>query len=334
MKRPLAWPLVPAYGLAVVLKSAAYDHHLFRVQNLTRPVISVGNLSTGGTGKTPCVILLARLLAERGWNVDVLSRGYGRRSQAVARVNPQGTVEQYGDEPLLMARRGLDVYVGANRYLAGILAEKFSEEGPGSAPAIHLLDDGFQHRKLARTINIVLVQNRDLNDHLLPAGDLREPLRALQRADICILQADDSGLQDRVLRGMGETDPSRIWIMERKTILPCVTGKGLAFCAIGDPAGFFNALQAEGVDLMGKIAFADHHAFTRKNIEQIVERAQKLGTVFFVTTEKDNIRLPDSLRAQLERQCPLIIARLETSLANENNAIATLTRLLRDSAST
>ena len=139
--------------------------------------MSVGNLSAGGSGKTPFVLLLGELLKARSIKFDVLSRGYGRSSRGVLLVDPAGLPQQFGDEPLLIARKlRVPVIVGEDRYQAGVFAE--SRFGP----QVHLLDDGFQHRSLARDFDIALVTPQDANDRLLPAGRMRETLRALGRA--------------------------------------------------------------------------------------------------------------------------------------------------------
>ena len=214
-------PFTVPYGIAARIKNYAYDRRWLAPQKLSWPVISVGNLSVGGSGKTPLVLLLSDLLSQRGWNIDVLSRGYGRSSKTVARVDDAGTPEEFGDEPLLMARHGLSVYVGPRRYDAGQLAEKEAVTDSANSRGLHLLDDGFQHRKLAREIDIVLLQHADLHGQLLPAGRLREPLSGLRRADICVLRAEDADLSQRVLQLMGQpSDPAHIWILERQTTLP------------------------------------------------------------------------------------------------------------------
>ena len=158
------------------------DHVACRVR-----VISVGNLSAGGTGKTPFVILLGELLKARGIKFDVLSRGYGRSSKGVRLVDPSGLPTEFGDEPLLIARKlQMPVIVGEDRWQAGRFAEsKFG-------PQLHLLDDGFQHRALARDFDIVLVTPQDAADRLLPDGRLREPLHSLVRADAIVLASGAS----------------------------------------------------------------------------------------------------------------------------------------------
>lgn len=333
---PLLWPFTLPFAIATRLKNCAYDRRWLQPRTLSWPVISVGNLSVGGTGKTPLVLLLADRLSQRGWIVDVLSRGYGRSSKNVARVDRSGTPEEFGDEPLLMARHGLSVYVGTNRYDAGRFAEK--EVEPGSIPSgrLHILDDGFQHRKLARAIDIVLLRRTDLEDRLLPAGRLREPLVELRRADICILRAEDAGLFECLgqlmdpRRGLGR---GSIWIVERRTTLPSPAESipgALAFCAIGFAEEFFDGLRQAGLTLQSTIAFRDHHAYTPDDIETLKAAARRCGAKCFVTTEKDSMRLSPALRDSLEKQGPLHIAGLDVRLQREKDCLARLETLLQE----
>jgi tetraacyldisaccharide 4'-kinase len=341
-QRLLSWimsPLAFVYAAGSRLKNAAYDFRLFKPRRLTWPVVSVGNLSVGGTGKTPMVLLLANLLEARGWSVDVLSRGYGRQNSTVARVDPGAAVDslakEFGDEPLLMARHGFSVYVGADRREAGLLAEKDVAAGTASAKPrhLHILDDGFQHRRLARAVDIVLLQRANLDDHTLPAGRLREPVYALRRADICVLRAEDADLKNQVLRLMHKSDPARIWIVERRTTLPEPSlsrsgSKVLAFCAIGDPRGFFRGLREAGINVEKEIAFRDHHVYTEKDIDRLKAVAETSGVQAFITTEKDSMRLANGLRARLEKLAPLIVTGLEVVLRDEARSIKALESLL------
>jgi tetraacyldisaccharide 4'-kinase len=333
---PLLWPLTLPYAIAARLKNYAYDRHWLQPQKLSWPIISVGNLSVGGTGKTPLVLLLADRMSQRGWTVDVLSRGYGRSRQIVAHVDPDGTPQEFGDEPLMMARHGLSVYVGGNRYDPGQLAEKEAESTLLPSRRLHILDDGFQHRKLAREVDIVLLQRADLEGQLLPAGRLREPLSGLRRADICVLRAEDADVTERVLRLMGprrHADSSSVWIVERRTLLPSPPGSipsALAFCAIGDATGFFNGLRQTGLTLQSTIAFRDHHIYSPNDIEDLQAAARRCGAKCFVTTEKDSMRLPPALRAELEKQGPLLIAGLEVSLQQEKHCLDGLEALLQE----
>ncbi|MDR3753963.1 MAG: tetraacyldisaccharide 4'-kinase, partial [Terracidiphilus sp.] len=183
--RPWLWPLVPAYRLALALREFQLRAGLKPVRRLRRPVVSVGNLSAGGAGKTPLVIALAKAFKARGVQVDVLSRGYGRqRSTPPLLVDPSGNADQFGDEPLVIAREAqVPVFVAAERYEAGLFAEASQEVGESASEqlGIHLLDDGFQHRQLHRDADILLLSSQDLRDHLLPAGNLREALDAAER---------------------------------------------------------------------------------------------------------------------------------------------------------
>ena len=167
-------PLSAIFGAGVAVRNALYDRRVFQVKKLARPVVSIGNISVGGSGKTPFVIALGELLAERGISFDVLSRGYGRTSTEIAVVDPNGSPAQFGDEPLLIARKlQAPVIVGADRYQAGLLAERtFSSK-------LHLLDDGFQHRRLHRDFDIVLLPSED-------QSRLFAAYRPFARADDCI----------------------------------------------------------------------------------------------------------------------------------------------------
>ena len=160
--------LASLYGAGVRARNHLYDRGTLPARRLAGPVISIGNLTVGGAGKTPFVIMLGEMLKTRGIAFDVLSRGYGRRTRGVAMVDPEGSAADFGDEPLLIAMRlGAPVVVGEDRYGAGQAAEK------KLGARLHLLDDGFQHRALARDLDIVLVSHSDVHDQLLPAGRLR-----------------------------------------------------------------------------------------------------------------------------------------------------------------
>jgi tetraacyldisaccharide 4'-kinase len=275
----------------------------------------------GGAGKTPLVIRLAQLLANEGIAVDVLSRGYGRRdSGIVERVDAGGDASQFGDEPLLIARATkVPVYVGASRYEAGLLAERESRDA-----GIHLLDDGFQHRKLARALDIVVLHASDFEEGLLPAGRLREPLAALKRASIVVLRAEDRELETE-LRQRGISAP--VWIQHRRLVVESVT-RAVAFCGIARPDEFFSALRAQNIDLAAMLALPDHQVYSRGEIERLTALARRNNARCFVTTEKDAARLTRAQRARLEEAAPLDLARLEISLENEAAVVRQLQDLL------
>jgi tetraacyldisaccharide 4'-kinase len=311
-------PLVPLYAAALAGKNFAYGHGWITPKQLQWPVVSIGNLSVGGAGKTPVVIQLAQLLAGQGQHIDVLSRGYGRSVQNIARVETEGSAERYGDEPLLIASSAcVPVYVGADRYEAGAFAER---EHPG--PGIHLLDDGFQHRRLARDVDIVVLHSSDFNDGLLPAGRLREPLAALNRASVIVLRSEDRHFEDE-LRKLGINAP--IWIQHRRLVVEPRT-RAVAFCGIARPEEFFAALRRNGSEIAATSQYRDHHPYTDSDLDQLIQLRDTCHAEGFVTTEKDWVRLTSKQRARL---APLNLARLEVVFENETAIIA---QLLRDCA--
>jgi tetraacyldisaccharide 4'-kinase len=283
--RPFLWPLVPAYRLGLALREFQLRTGLKPVHRLRWPVISIGNLSTGGTGKTPLTIALAKALTGRGLHVDVLSRGYGRRSALALLVEAGGTAEDFGDEPLVIAREAqVPVFLAAERYEAGLLAERSSPSSLG----VHLLDDGFQHRQLARDVDILLLSGRDLADHLLPAGNLREPLSAAERAHVIAIPADEPGVEKEIKsRGW----KAQIWRVRRQMEVPSVESPIAAFCGIARPSQFFQGLESAGLKLAARFAFPDHHNYTAADLDRIESEARAAGAKSLLTTEKDRIRL-------------------------------------------
>ena len=291
VRRPWALPLVPIYRAASALDASLYSAGLRRTHKLAWPVLSVGSLSAGGAGKTPVVIALANMLQERGWHVDVLSRGYGRTGSGVQRVQMEGNdaheaAREFGDEPALIAQRtSVPVWVGTNRFASGAVAERESAAG------IHILDDGFQHRRLARDFNIVLVTAEDLTDTLLPAGNLREPLAALERADAIVIREDEREAVEKHVTALAPPN-SPIWSIRRTLRFPQPLGvfsaglRPLAFCAIARPEGFAALLQASGCGIIDTVIFDDHHRYDANDIEQILKAARELKATGFVTTEK------------------------------------------------
>lgn len=319
MIRPFAF-LVPVYAAALEAKNAAYDRGWFEPRRLEWPVVSVGNLSVGGAGKTPLVIRLARLLAAEGVTVDVLSRGYGRSGAGLKRVDPEGDAAHFGDEPLLIARTAkVPVYVGASRYEAGLLAER---DSPGLG--IHLLDDGFQHRRLARTLDIVVLHASDFEEGMLPAGRLREPLSSLKRASAVVLRAEDRHLETK-LRRHGVSAP--VWIQHRNLVIESVT-RAVAFCGVARPAEFFAALQDRGIDLAATVALRDHQMYSQREIDRLTGALRDHKAECFITTEKDAARLTRAQRAQLKEAAPLHVARLEVSLEDEGEIVRRLLGLI------
>jgi len=317
MKRPYLLPLLPIYAAVSAFYTSLCRRGILQQWRLLSPVISVGNLSTGGSGKTPLVIALAALLNREGYDVDVLSRGYRRKSSDVKQVDPTGTASEYGDEPLLMARNyGLNVMVGADRWRAGLLAE--SHHSKDAHRLVHLLDDGLQHHRLLHTLDVVLVRESDTRDYLLPVGNLRQSLYALNRASILAIYDEEMHILPR-LRRMNLLQP--VWTLHRKMIVPARTGPVFAFCGIARPQQFFKGLKEAGLKLVGKLAFHDHHPFTMRDIQQVALLALRYGATTIVTTEKDSVRLSEWMVATLEQTAPLQIVGLEIRFDNEQRVL-------------
>jgi tetraacyldisaccharide 4'-kinase len=331
MRRPWLAPLIPLYAAAVALRNVRRRDG----RRLRWAVISVGNLSTGGAGKTPMTMELVRLLKGAGFQVDVLSRGYGREGGAPARVLPAGTAAEFGDEPLLIAREtGVPVYVAAQRYEAGLLAEADADAvdasgqhniDQGRSARAHVLDDGFQHCQLYREVDILLINRADWEDCLLPAGNLREGLQAARRANILAIPADDPGLEGE-LRAWGWR--GRIWRLRRRMDVPRVEGAVIAFCGIARPEQFFAGLTSGGVRVAAKVVFPDHHRYSTRDVTRLLAAARSAGAAALITTAKDLVRL-GGLAATFSTELPVLTAQLHIEIEDEAAAIDDLTGLMR-----
>ena len=329
--RPWLWPLVPAYRLALALREAQLRTGLKPVRRLRWPVVSVGNLSAGGAGKTPLVISLAKALTVRGVQVDVLSRGYRRRSAVPLSVDPGGKAEDFGDEPLVIAREAhVPVFVAAERYEAGLLTERDTTREQGSEGAreqicVHLLDDGFQHRQLHRDVDVLLLSREDLNDHLLPAGNLREALHAAERANVIAIPPDEPEVAEWMqARGWKGT----VWRVRRRMDVPQIEGPVVAFCGLARSEQFFEGLESAGLRLAARFAFPDHHRYTAADIERLVAAAQKAGATALLTTEKDRVRL-GAMAASLPASLSLQIVPLRIEIEYEAEAMNWLIGCIR-----
>ena len=294
--------LSAAYGRVAQLRRAWYGRHPHAVRSLARPVVSVGNLVVGGSGKTPVVAAIARLLQSRGEKPAIVSRGYGRRRADGALVVSDGVrvlepTERSGDEPQMLARAlpGVPLVVAADRHLAGTLAER------RFGCTVHVLDDGFQHLQLARDVNLLLVSRADLEERVLPSGRLRERLDASAAADGLLV----SGTEDdasAVARALGNEVVFRVvpryaaprLVHPYGNAVPAGGCRAVAFAGIARPARFFDALKAEGWDVVREIAFRDHHWFTERDLRTISAAAESTGADIVLTTEKDAVRLDAS----------------------------------------
>jgi len=332
--RPLLSPLVPAYKLALWLRERRLGSRAEQIRRLRWPVVSIGNLSTGGAGKTPLAIALANALTQRDFRVDVLSRGYGRKGLAATLVKADGSWEEFGDEPLLIARKAcVPVYVAGQRYDAGVLAEADAAAiavlSVGQKPLVHLLDDGFQHRQLHHDVDILLLDREDWTDRLLPAGNLREPLKVIHRASIVAIPAGDPQL-DADLRAWGWQGP--VWRLHRRMQVPDMDGPVAAFCGVARPQQFFEGLEAGGLQLALRKAFPDHHGYSVKDFEGLMKAARAAGAEALITTAKDLVRL-GGLSSRVEDSLPVMTAGLEVEIDDENQAIEALLARLKLSSS-
>lgn len=296
------------YGSITAARSYLYDRGIFKVRRLAGPVISVGNISVGGSGKTPFVIMLGELLVERNIPIRVLSRGYRRSTHGVLRVNPQGTPEEFGDEPLLIARKlQRPVIVGEDRYSAGLWAEQ--QLARAGLHPIHMLDDGFQHRKLHRDFDIVLLNREDPDDRLLPAGRLREPLSSLHRADVVVV--DPEFPMDRLPAG-----DFQVWRVERRLEITALKHPVIAFCGIARPQRFFSELRGQGLDVREEVTFRDHHRYAIADVQRLAAAQRRTAGSSLVTTEKDAINLGEHL-AKLD---PIVVP-MKMKLASPDAAL-------------
>ena len=309
-------PLNALFGAGVALRNHLYDSGALQQHTLQHPVISVGNLSVGGSGKTPFVMLLGRLLQENKFAFDILSRGYRREDTQIRLVDGKGTAAQYGDEPLLLARElEVPVIVGADRVAAGRYAEKlFAEATPAHGEWIHILDDGFQHRRLARKFDIVLLSKKDLHDSLLPGGQLREPVSSLRRAHAIVL-TDDTAEQE--LPDFARA--KHIWRVIRKIELASpAPAKVAAFCGVARPESFFADLESLGVKTDHRRVFRDHHRYTEIDAENLLSLKKQADAEAFITTAKDIVNLESAgLLAALQ---PLIELRLRMEFVSPDRA--------------
>ncbi len=296
------------FGAGVRARNTLYDRGLLKARRLAGPVVSVGNLSVGGSGKTPFVLLLGELLKGRGVAFDVLSRGYRRSARGRAMVNPAGSPREFGDEPLLIARRlEVPVIVADDRYEAGLLAEK--EFGP----QLHLLDDGFQHRQLARDFDIVLVTPEDSRDRLLPQGRLREPLEALRRADAVVLT---SGASPEKFPLAGKF----VWRARRGIVPRDVPPRPVAFCGIARPRNFFAQLRIAGIDSAAEAVYRDHHQYEKGDIAELLRLKSASDAGGFVTTEKDAI----NLGGYFSTLTPMAVIPVRMELADADRALESI----------
>ena len=332
VQRPWLVPLTPLYAAVVVAKRRLYRWGWLLQKQLPVPVISVGSVSAGGAGKTPFVAMLAGILHRRGYAVSILTRGYRRTSELTERVEPYDDPEWHGDEPVLLAQRsGAPVFAGADRYEAGLMAEQDEVQ---DRIAVHLLDDGFQHLRLARSVDIVLLTLEDAEDMLLPAGNLREPIAAAGEAHVVVVREEEADALKDVLEKLREQGHGfTTWAIRRSLALLDGTDVALptmplAFCGIARPANFTRMLTTSRYEPMETLAFADHHLYGDSDMARLIDHAHRIGANGFVTTEKDAVKITPEMRARLRIVGPLIVARLKVELIAEKDALSQLVTMV------
>ena len=343
MKRAATIALAPlslVYGAAVKIRAALYRKGVFKTQRVGVPVISVGNITTGGTGKTPLVEWIAGHLASRGRRVCVLTRGYRRANPSERVVVSDGQrivagAEQSGDEAMMLARSLLGK--------ASVLCDADRVAGANWAienlnPDVLLLDDGFQHVRIGRDLDIVAVDatNPWGPGRLLPAGILREPISSLNRADCIIVtrtDAIDANLEERISQATdapifgSTTIISRIMALhlpELKTDKETLRKQPIsAFCGIGNPNAFFQQLRDEGFELRHTEAFRDHYKYSQPDIDRLSRAAADAGAQALITTPKDAVKLV-SLRFSL----PCYVVEIEVQIHEADRFLALIDRAI------
>lgn len=296
-----------AFAALVQARDRAYARGWLGVARLPRPVVSVGNLRVGGSGKTPTVIALGLELQRQGLRFDVLSRGY-RRASTRLEVAETGAEDaaRVGDEPKLLATRlHAPVVVHPDRFRAGLEAER---RYPSQ---LHLLDDGFQHRQLYREFDLVLVSPGDLDDRLLPLGRLREPPAALARAQAVLWVGDERSFEAARPR-LARLTQAQVFRGYKRPLRPePAPGRSpFAFCALARPESFWASLAELGVVPVARRAFRDHHAYSSRDLGRLQAWARTSGADGFVTTAKDAVNLSSSLPGLCVVEIEMVIPEL------------------------
>ncbi|MBC7798364.1 MAG: tetraacyldisaccharide 4'-kinase [Pyrinomonadaceae bacterium] len=333
MRRNNFWfaPFARLFGAIVKTRGALYEKSFLKSHRLNAKVVSVGNITVGGTGKTPLVAFVAKVLAENGEKVCVLTRGYKRKNPSARVVVSDGATvlsdaENSGDEPFLLAKELLGI--------AAVIADKNRVEA-GNWAIEHLkitafvLDDGFQHIKLKRDLDIVTIDamNPFGNGKLLPQGVLREPLESLKRADLIVLtranlvQSPKSKVQSFAdcpillsqtrIRNLVELQNFHEPKTENRK--PKTENRFLAFCALGNPQNFYESLEIEGFKLVGKINFQDHFVYSQSDVDKIESPARKFGAEILLTTAKDAVKL-----ANMQFTIPCFVVEISIEFDDEN----------------
>ncbi len=333
LKRAVLWPLAKLYELAVRLRVAAYETDYLKPKRLEATVISVGNLTMGGTGKTPMVAYIARYLKSEDYSVAILTRGYARRSSGIRVLNDTSqqqtavSYREFGDEPMMLARSlpEVPIIVDKDRQEAGLWAERQL----GSQALV--LDDGYQHLALARNLNILLIDATDPfgGFAMPPFGRLREPLYGIKRADaVIVTRADrpfDQGQVNAIIKYYcGDKVPVMYFFSTITELRHLATGEVYdvkhfsgwnvaVACGIANPQAFAEDILQAGINIVSENFFPDHHPFTQADLERINRAATDSGADAILTTEKDAVRIEGLTLGDV----PIYAARLELQSDDE-----------------
>lgn len=331
-------PLSALYGAAIRTRLSAYSRGLLPVSRLPRPVISVGNITVGGTGKTPLVEWICRSLAEDGKKICILTRGYGRRQPKQRVVVSDGTEllaneADAGDEPFLLASQLLGtaaVISDSDRFAAGSWAVNNLQVDA------FVLDDGFQYLQLARDLNVLVIDasNPWGGGNLLPTGNLREPVTAGARADCTVITRAESAANLQSLKNeinnLTSYRPLFTSRMRSKSLRPLsnnsldidLTQPIAAFSGVGNPESFFDLLTALGYSVVHKMSFRDHHRYTQSELDLLAKHSRTAGARVLVTTAKDAVKL-----GSLQIQLPCYELGIEIQLEDEQRFRTLLCRV-------
>ncbi|MBU1709806.1 MAG: tetraacyldisaccharide 4'-kinase [Proteobacteria bacterium] len=325
----LGRPFSPFYSSLMAIRALLYKQGILKSQKLVVPVISIGNLTMGGTGKTPMVVYISKLVHAMGLKPLVVSRGYGGLASDLVNIVSDGvkirlSASQAGDEPRLLAESlpGVPVLTGKQRAVVGQYAVTHFK------PEVIILDDGFQHLALQRDIDLVLMRADSPfgNGHVFPGGDLREPMSALSRAHAFIVTGNEEKLDvppelDEKTRN--RRLPARPLFLTSYRIVEIVDSKGnqpvlleavlkmplYGFCGIANPQSFWISLQNEGFQIVGFKAFMDHHSYRLEDFKQLAAQAMKNQAKALITTEKDLVKLRG-----MSVDFPVLVLRVELTL--------------------
>ena len=330
-------PFVPIYWVMIFLKNYFYDYNFIKTKALGIPVISIGNLTLGGTGKTPLTIFIAQHLKRKGIRVGILSRGYKRKSKGTQLVTDGAKIlagyECYGDEAYLMSKKVKDVpiVVDKNRFRGGkYLVKQFNLD-------LIILDDGYQHRSLERSLDILLINclDKTSNYKLFPLGNLREPLKNLTRANIIIktksnLKSDlkinfnkiiDRAQIDSFSCGF-ETYISSRFTNNQFIKTDLKNKRVLIICGIGDPLSFTKSVLNMNCNIVKQLNFNDHFNYNQSIWERVESLSIKLGAKYILTTEKDWIKIEN-----LKINIPVIVLGLKVNFENSEAFYAILNKM-------